>query len=84
MSLLSGFDEYEQARARHKRSWKQLRQAAPLGMTMLCRRCGCDSRSCREWGCIPQPDIQTEGSMTGHRDAWSAETTYNADRGIDG
>ena len=35
----------------------------PPGSPSICRRCGCDTTTCREGGCIEQPDPQTEDSL---------------------
>ena len=48
----------------------------PTGTRELCPRCGCDTRSCAEWSCLPQGEPMTRESLAGHNDAYLYQTHY--------
>jgi hypothetical protein len=66
--------EYEQMR----KLLRELRDTPPAATppTTMCRRCGCDTLSCRTWGCIPQGEPMSEDRLRGLGDATSAYTHY--------
>ena len=48
----------------------------PPGRPAMCRRCGCDTPTCREWGCLPQGEPMTGESLAGRGDAYLYQTHY--------
>jgi hypothetical protein len=78
MSWLEPFGVARIVRLEYEQTRKQLAELrghpVHLPASDLCRRCGCDLNSCREYGCIDQGEPMTTASMTGRNDAASCIT----------